>query len=82
MARQNEKVKVGDEVELVAADGRPLAAIVTAVHAPELIDLEAQYKGEELIITRSPLDESGVRPDSWRRASKSQTVNEPVNERN
>lgn len=68
MATKKIDIKPGAEVHLVHAKGHHIAARVTKVRGGDrqLVDLEADLGGEEkLVITSSPLDESGKFPDSW-----------------
>lgn len=53
-------------VWLVLADGSSIPASITNVHDDRFVDLEADWMGQQLVITRSPRDDSGKQPDSWR----------------
>jgi hypothetical protein len=61
----------GAKVNLVLADGKTVPAEVTKVvrtgkeKCPDLVDLVADYQGEQLVITGSPYDGDAKRPDSW-----------------
>jgi hypothetical protein len=66
MATEKISIKPGAEVHLVHAKGHHLPAKVTRVRDRNFIDLEADAGGEaKLVITSSPYDETGKRPDSW-----------------
>lgn len=58
-------VKVGTEVHLVHAKGMHIPAKVTRVGKGGLIDLEAENGDETIVITSSPQDDTGRKPDSW-----------------
>lgn len=60
------KVEAGTKVHLVLASGVHAPAKCIKVHkAGNRIDLEAQVGEELVVITNSPLDETGKLPDSW-----------------
>jgi hypothetical protein len=60
-----DQLKSGTKVHLVLASGKHAPAVVTGVKSAGLIDLEAEVGGQTVVITSSPLDEQGKRPDSW-----------------
>ena len=62
---EKKAVAIGDKVSVVTAAGESLPAKVTKVVSPKLVDLEFEFREEPMVITSSPLDESGKRPDSW-----------------
>lgn len=59
-------VKPGTKINLVHAKGHHVPAKVTKVLNGNKVDLEADL-GEEtpLVITSSPYDPTGKKPDSW-----------------
>lgn len=60
-----QKVKEGDKLWFVLADGSSVPAKATKVRSDQLVDLVAEYQGE-LVVTRSPRDDTGKKHDSWR----------------
>lgn len=78
MAKQTKNVTAGTEVHLVLCSGGHLPAKVTKVHGGgEKVDLEAVHNGAPLVITGSPLDESGKLADSWHWSESEAKESEP-----
>lgn len=68
MAKKKTAIEKGSAVHLVTAAGRHVAAVVTSVRKGGLVDLECEElgtAGKPLVITSSPCDELGKKPDSW-----------------
>jgi hypothetical protein len=68
MATKKLEIKPGTEVHLAGAHGKHFPAKVTKVHEgdQQLVDLEVDVGGvKKLMVTGSPLDETGKRCDSW-----------------
>lgn len=63
MAKNNEprEPKKGDKINLILASGQPTPAQITGVNKDGTVDLEAG----EIVITRSPRDDSRKLSDSW-----------------
>jgi hypothetical protein len=60
------KVKVGDKVHIVHADGKThLDAKVIDLRKDGTIDVELMYRGGLMEIHSSPCDPTGTKPDCW-----------------
>lgn len=58
--------KPGDAVQVVLADRSLAPAKITRVNGDGTADLKFEHHDQVVVITSSPLDEAGKRPDSWR----------------
>lgn len=65
IAVKTPKVEKGREVSIVLADGTLSPATITKVHNKELVDVEFDYRGETVEITKSPFDAERKKADSW-----------------
>jgi len=67
---QTPKVKVGDEIVFVGANGQHYPAEVVQPNKDGTVDLDALVNNEVIKVTSSPEDVTAKRVDSWHVAAK------------
>jgi hypothetical protein len=63
-----EKFQAGSRAIVCGAHGQPIDADIIRVRPDGTADLVLMHNGQEMEIHKSPRDDSGTKPDSWRPA--------------